>query len=223
MSRILLAEGSAVDIVDIKVQLSIPFLRELSRGMGRQKVIMATKQTVEGGRGAARVPGFLVGTFTGLVALTAVSLIVVPVASLGIMHSLPAGGAETGAAGPPAAVAAAAAPVAAARPSAADAAALRMLPPGDAAQGEEQFATYCAACHGPDGKGRPNLGKDLVASKFVGEQSDTQLILFIKKGRDVSDPLNTTKVPMPPKGGNPAFTDGQLNDVVAYIRKIHKG
>lgn len=167
---------------------------------------MAAQQTVEGDRGAARVPGFLVGTFTGLAALTAVSLIVVPVASLGIMHSLPAGGAETGAAGP----------------SAADAAALRMLPPGDAAQGEEQFATYCAACHGPDGKGRPNLGKDLLASKFVGEQSDTQLILFIKKGRDVSDPLNTTKVPMPPKGGNPAFTDGQLNDVVAYIRKLRK-
>jgi disulfide bond formation protein DsbB len=97
-----------------------------------------------------------------------------------------------------------------------------MLNPGDAEQGEEQFAAYCVACHGPDGKGRPNLGKDLVDSKFVAGQSDIQMILFLKKGRDASDPLNTTKVPMPPKGGNPAFTDAQLNDVVAYLRKLQK-
>jgi disulfide bond formation protein DsbB len=185
---------------------------------------MAAKQTGEGGSRGAGVPGFLVGTFAGLVALTGVSLILVPVTSLGIMHSLPSG-AEPGSAGATAAATPAApvAAVAAAAPSSSDAAALRMLPPGDAAQGEEQFATYCAACHGPDGKGRPNLGKDLVASTFVKGQNDTQLIQFIKKGRDVSDPLNTTKVPMPPKGGNPAFSDAELNDVVAYIRKLQKG
>lgn len=185
---------------------------------------MSSKLTKDDGRAVA-VPGFLVGAFTGLVALAGVSLIAVPVLTVGAVHSLPAGnerGGETAVAatgGAPAVVAAAAP---AAGPSPAELGALRLLPPGDADQGEEHFMSYCVACHGPDGKGRPNLGKDLVASPFVTAQSDTQLILFIKKGRDVADPLNTTKVPMPPKGGNPAFTDGQLNDLVAYMRKLQK-
>lgn len=47
----------------------------------------------------------------------------------------------------------------------------------------------------------------MTTSEFIKSQSDAQLVEFIKKGRPASDPANTTKVDMPPKGGNPALTD----------------
>lgn len=93
---------------------------------------------------------------------------------------------------------------------------------GDAAAGEPLFQSTCAACHGPDGKGLPNLGKDFTASEFVTEQSDAELVAFIKQGRPVSDPANTTGVDMPPKGGNPALSDEDLFDIVAYIRTLQE-
>lgn len=93
---------------------------------------------------------------------------------------------------------------------------------GDVADGTKQFDTTCAACHGKDAKGLPNLGKDLTKSQFAMGLSDAELVAFIKKGRDTSDPANTTGVAMPPKGGNPALTDKQLNDIVAYLRTLEK-
>lgn len=106
--------------------------------------------------------------------------------------------------------------------SAADTSAEVALPAGDAAKGKELFATTCAACHGPAGEGVQGLGKDMTSSEFIASLSDAELLDFIKKGRDPSDPLNTTGVLMPPKGGNPAITDAQLIDIIAYIRSIHK-
>lgn len=96
------------------------------------------------------------------------------------------------------------------------------LPPGDAAKGKAVYASTCAACHGPTGEGVKGLGKDLTASTFVAGLSDPELLAFVKKGRDVSDPLNTTKIMMPPKGGNPALDDASIMDVIAFIRSIHK-
>lgn len=93
---------------------------------------------------------------------------------------------------------------------------------GNAAEGKTQFTKTCAACHGPNAKGLPNLGKDLTASTFVKGQNDTQLMAFIKKGRPASDPANTTGVDMPPKGGNPAITDKNLTDIIAFIRSVHQ-
>jgi disulfide bond formation protein DsbB len=93
---------------------------------------------------------------------------------------------------------------------------------GNAQNGKTLFAGTCVACHGPEGKGIQGLGKDLTTSAFVKSQSDAQLIDFIKKGRPASDPANTTKVDMPPKGGNPALTDANIADIVAFIRTINK-
>lgn len=98
----------------------------------------------------------------------------------------------------------------------------QLVSEGDAAAGEPLFQSTCAACHGPDGKGLPNLGKDFTGSEFVTEQSDAELVAFIKEGRPVSDPANTTGVDMPPKGGNPALTDEDLFDIVAYIRTLQE-
>lgn len=93
---------------------------------------------------------------------------------------------------------------------------------GDAVNGKAEYDKICIACHGPDGVGIENLGKDMTSSEFIADKTDVELVEFIKTGRPASDPLNTTGVDMPPKGGNPALTDQQLFDIVAYIRTIHK-
>jgi disulfide bond formation protein DsbB len=93
---------------------------------------------------------------------------------------------------------------------------------GDAAKGKTKFDGTCSACHGPDAKGLTGLGKDLTGSTFAKGLSDADLIAFLKKGRPASDPANTTKVDMPPKGGNPALTDQDLADIVTYVRSVQK-
>ena len=92
---------------------------------------------------------------------------------------------------------------------------------GDPVKGKEAFTT-CAGCHGPEGKGIQGLGKDFTTSAFVKSQTDEQLLAFVKTGRPASDPANTTGVDMPPKGGNPAFTDEQLLDIIAYVRSLQQ-
>jgi disulfide bond formation protein DsbB len=86
--------------------------------------------------------------------------------------------------------------------------------------GQKVYASTCIACHGPDGRGLVNNGKDLVHSAFVRERDDDALVDFLKKGRDIADPLNTTKILMPPKGGNPALSEDDLYDVVEYLRGL---
>ena len=93
---------------------------------------------------------------------------------------------------------------------------------GDVALGEEKYGTICIACHGPEGEGIKGLGKDLTTSEFVAEKSDDELVEFIKVGRTAGDPLNTTGVGMPPKGGKPELTDDDLYDIVAFIRTFQE-
>jgi disulfide bond formation protein DsbB len=92
---------------------------------------------------------------------------------------------------------------------------------GDPAKGKESFAT-CAGCHGMDAKGIAGLGKDMTTSEFIASQTDEQLLAFLKVGRPASDPLNTVGVDMPPKGGNPALSDAQLLDIIAYMRSLQQ-
>ena len=93
---------------------------------------------------------------------------------------------------------------------------------GDPAAGEQLFVSTCAACHGPEGQGIEGLGKNLATSEFVSSQSDDELVEFIKVGRGPTDPGNTTGIAMPPKGGNPALTDENLYDIVAFIRTLQQ-
>ena len=95
-------------------------------------------------------------------------------------------------------------------------------PKGDANKGKTVYMNTCSACHGANAKGVPSLGKDLTTSTFAKGMNDDQLLDFLKKGRPTSDPANTTKVDMPPKGGNPALTDQDLTDLIAYIRTLNK-
>lgn len=100
--------------------------------------------------------------------------------------------------------------------------ALAGLEKGDAEKGKPLFVQFCSACHGADALGVKGLGKDLVHSEFVSEETDAELLKYVNEGRTVDDPRNTTGIPMPPKGGNPALTDQQIVHIIAYLRSIEE-
>ncbi len=99
-------------------------------------------------------------------------------------------------------------------------------PPGptlDAVQvnnGKALFGATCLTCHGPAGLGVQGLGKNMVTSKFIRGLTDKELVSFVRRGRPIKDPANTTGVEMPPKGNNPTLTDDQLMDIVQFIRGL---
>lgn len=93
---------------------------------------------------------------------------------------------------------------------------------GDPIAGEALFQTTCFACHGADATGLPGQGKDLTTSEFTRGLSDAEFVDFVKGGRKITDPLNTTGADMPPYGGNPALSEQDLFDIVAYIRTLEK-
>lgn len=88
------------------------------------------------------------------------------------------------------------------------------------AAGEKYFMQVCATCHGRDAMGLPNLGKGLRFNDFAKSRSDAELVAFLKEGRRASHPDNTTGVDMPPKGGNPALTEENMAEIVAYVRTL---
>lgn len=105
-------------------------------------------------------------------------------------------------------------------PSAPAATATPEGPVGDPVNGQQKYTGTCVSCHGPDAKGMTGLGKDLTTSEFLKTKSNAEMVAFLQTGRPASDPLNTTGVDMPPKGGNPALTDQDLADIIAYIRSL---
>ncbi|MBX3404059.1 MAG: c-type cytochrome [Phycisphaeraceae bacterium] len=96
------------------------------------------------------------------------------------------------------------------------------LDSGAVSRGREAFATTCTACHNEDGKGRPGLGRDLTNSAFVRAATDDRLARMIADGRAADDPLNITKVAMPPRGGNDTLSEADLRDVVMFVRALQE-
>jgi mono/diheme cytochrome c family protein len=92
---------------------------------------------------------------------------------------------------------------------------------GDPVRGLTVFNGTCVACHGPGGVGVAGLGKPLTTSTFAAGLTDAELLAFLDTGRAADDPLNTTGIVMPPRGGNPALTDADLMDVIAFVRTIN--
>lgn len=90
----------------------------------------------------------------------------------------------------------------------------------EAAQGLVQFRRTCAVCHGQNAEGMPRLGKNLHNNAFVAGQTDEALVQFLIEGRPATHPDNTRGVDMPPKGGNPALTNENLQQIVVYLRSI---
>lgn len=89
--------------------------------------------------------------------------------------------------------------------------------------GGEVFAGLCAACHGDDGRGLPaphGFGIDLTTSRFITETSDAALAEFIRSGRSIDDPRNTTGMPMPAMAG--VLSEERIALVVQYLRQIRR-
>ncbi len=90
----------------------------------------------------------------------------------------------------------------------------------DPAKGQKLFLGTCMSCHGPRGEGLPGQGKSLVNNEFIGSLDEDGLLAFLKAGRQPWDPKNTTKVQMPPRGGNPMLSDDDLRDIAAHLRTL---
>lgn len=100
------------------------------------------------------------------------------------------------------------------------------LPPGVTAEMVSQGATLfkgqgiCAACHGPEGKGIPNLGADLADDEWAHSDGSYQGILE-SIGKGVTPDKSTTGAAMPPKGGS-SLNDDQLKAVTAYVWSLSR-
>lgn len=86
--------------------------------------------------------------------------------------------------------------------------------------GERRYLQTCAICHGPEGLGQPHMGANLRDSRFVREQSDAALVSFVKTGRPLGDPASVLGLSMPPMGGNPTLNEGQIRDIVSFLRTL---
>ena len=80
--------------------------------------------------------------------------------------------------------------------------------------GKANFASKCALCHGPDGKGSTSIGKSLkiadLQSPDVQKLSDDDFKTVIANGKNK----------MPPFKGK--LTDAQVLQVISYIRELGK-
>ncbi len=92
----------------------------------------------------------------------------------------------------------------------------------DPMRGKSFYRQSCIACHGPDAQGMPHQGANLRHSKFIAKHSDEALRNFIKAGRKANDPESIQGLIMPARGGNPSLDEGDLLDIVAYLRQIQK-
>ncbi len=83
--------------------------------------------------------------------------------------------------------------------------------PGDPAQGTKVFATFCASCHGADGKGGAAPGS-IVNGSFLALTSDQDLRAIVIAGRpDLGHPDWKDYL-----AGEP-MTAQQVSDVVAWL------
>lgn len=94
---------------------------------------------------------------------------------------------------------------------------------GYIASGDKLFHSTCVSCHGKAGVGVKGNGKALADNEFIQSLDDDGLLAFIQQGRAPTDPKNTTGIQMPPKGGNPALSEDDLLDIIAYLRTLQKG
>ncbi|HHO52023.1 MAG TPA: cytochrome c [Deltaproteobacteria bacterium] len=79
---------------------------------------------------------------------------------------------------------------------------------GDAADGAALYTTYCAACHGVDGRGP--VGANFVEDKTRLAKPDAELLASIAEGK------TTERGAMPPFAA--VLDERQRADVLAYIR-----
>ena len=94
---------------------------------------------------------------------------------------------------------------------------------GDAAKGKQKYQELCAACHGQSGKGDgptaaalPVKPRNHTDAAYMSELTDQQIFKTIKEGGDA-----VGKSSLMPKWGG-ILNDQQIDDLVAYIRSLHR-
>jgi len=97
------------------------------------------------------------------------------------------------------------------------------LAAGDAAKGKTLFEQNCASCHGAGGKGDGAAAaaltpkpRNLTDKAYMSALSDQHIFDTIKKGGAA-----VGKSPLMPSMGA-ALNDGQIHDVVAFVRSLAK-
>ncbi len=92
------------------------------------------------------------------------------------------------------------------------------LRPGDPVRGAAVYSQTCIACHGADGKGTIPGIPDFTSANGRLTKTDDILLTNMITGYQSEGAL----MAMPPKGGNPDFTDQDMADVLSYLRQEHK-
>ncbi len=90
--------------------------------------------------------------------------------------------------------------------------------PGDAAQGQQAFATFCASCHGSDGSGVKRAQKStgsLIDPAYLALISDQGLRSLIIAGQP-EDGMPDWRSDMPGPNSRP-MTDKEITDIVAWL------
>jgi cytochrome c oxidase cbb3-type subunit 3 len=83
--------------------------------------------------------------------------------------------------------------------------------PGNAAHGALVYGTYCASCHGPEGRGGPK-GSAITNDSFLALASDQALRTIVITGRpEFGAPDWRGNVP------GKVMTDQEITDVVAWL------
>ena len=92
---------------------------------------------------------------------------------------------------------------------------------GDADAGAQLYATYCASCHGPGGKGDGPIAQTLkpppanhTDHAYMGTLSDEHLYKVISQGG-----ASVGKSPMMAPWGGVVNEEG-IRDLIAFIRKL---
>ena len=82
----------------------------------------------------------------------------------------------------------------------------------DPVKGKMHFDANCAACHQPNGAGRPGFAPSIGNRDFLALASDEFIKDTVRQGRP-----GTTMVQ------RPDLSDGVLNDIIAYLRDLPVG
>lgn len=92
------------------------------------------------------------------------------------------------------------------------------------ADGKATYDTYCASCHGTEGRGdgpvagalnpKPTDFQDARYWKRLGTGGDVLIVRAIKRGGTATD--HSTNMP----AWEPVLTDDQVRAIVAYLRRL---
>jgi mono/diheme cytochrome c family protein len=86
--------------------------------------------------------------------------------------------------------------------------------PASSMSGKQVYQQTCVACHGTEGKGAFAGVPDFTDPEGRLGKSDDELLKNVRNGFQTPG----SPMAMPPRGGNSALTEGDLRNVIEYLR-----